>query len=749
MASKEGGSAARPKDKKDRKKLKEKKERREESDVKKPRGKKQDLLGSGTESEDDGGLEIKVNEEYARRFQHNKEREELHRLQEKHPELAAKIEAKALAKQVVAGGDSDASSEYDSEEEDHGYIPPEADVQILDVLNRIKNKDPSIYDKDAKFYSGPAAGEDGSGDSGGDDAGRHRKKTLRHVIAEQALKYGAEGMAESDSDAEDADAPDKGPSYYQEQADLKRAFLQAAGGEGGESGDEGADLEAGGVLKVKSRAERPEAREGVKKVARLADRYFGDGPALSKGDAFLKDYIQNQRWLDRHDSDDEGGSDGGGGASGGSDDDDGDDDDAKPALVDDEWDNEDEAEEFEHAYNFRFEEPGGAKLTGHPRVVEGTVRKEETARARQRKAREERKAEEARRAEEEVKRLKNLKRKEIEERMQRVASMAGMSAPDTSAIDGLLRGEFDPAEYDAKMQEMFGGDYYDEDDEDFVERDDPALREALEGFHGSDDEGEGEGFEAARRRMAERLQDDAGEDSGDAEAAGKAAVEHAAEQRAEMQRLLEEYYRLDYEDVIGGGIKTRFRYREVEANDYGLSLQELLETEDRVLNQVVGLAKLAPYREDGGYVPSRVLNKRKYQLGLTRKERHLAEELIAGANLRVKEVGRRGGRGGGRGGRGGGRGGAGRGREGAGSAGGESALQERKATYELPTGKKARAKRAAEGAEGDGAARKRAKKEAPAPKPEFAGLSRAQKKNLKRSQKRAEKRTGGAETGAG
>lgn len=35
-----------------------------------------------------------------------------------------------------------------------------------------------------------------------------------------------------------------------------------------------------------------------------------------------------------------------------------------------------------------------------------------------------------------------------------------------------------------------------------------------------------------------------------------------AEKRAEVQKLLEEYYALDYEDTVGG-LRTRFRYKEV------------------------------------------------------------------------------------------------------------------------------------------------------------------------------------------
>ena len=61
--------------------------------------------------------------------------------------------------------------------------------------------------------------------------------------------------------------------------------------------------------------------------------------------------------------------------------------------------------------------------------------------------------------------------------------------------------------------------------------------------------------------------------------------------------MLEEYHKLNYEDHVGG-INTRFRYKEVEPENYGLSVEEILMMDDRELNQVVGLKKVAaPYRE--------------------------------------------------------------------------------------------------------------------------------------------------------
>lgn len=65
----------------------------------------------------------------------------------------------------------------------------------------------------------------------------------------------------------------------------------------------------------------------------------------------------------------------------------------------------------------------------------------------------------------------------------------------------------------------------------------------------------------------------------------------------QVHDLLRDYYKLDHEDEVGG-VRTRFRYRQVEPIRDGLLTEEILSLPDRDLNSIVGLRKLAPYRED-------------------------------------------------------------------------------------------------------------------------------------------------------
>lgn len=569
-------------------------------------------------------------------MQHNKKREELHRLKEKYPDVAARVESKLLssthqntssdrqnryqARTIDNTGeeDDDTTSSSDDEEDDDGFISNKTEAQILETLVKIRRKDKSIYDEKTKFYSS----EDDDDD---DDIKKRGKKDkpmyLKDVLYKEAMEQAAKD--DDDDDLHDDDKPQI-KTYDQEQQDLKNAFLTAFNEEvEDDDGDAIVKTRAfGGVLKPKQKSKSggDDDRGDVDdehdaRVQSLLDQYFKTGHTkkkqkenpkgrssnendLNEEDAFLRNFILNKAWIekdDEYDDDDNDDVNGGGDTIRRSNNRwnaDGDGGDYASGMIDADEDEVawEAAEAFEAKYNFRFEEPGGRQLVTHPRVIEDTVRKEDDRRKRKRAEKAERKALEEEKRKTEVRRLKNLKKAEIQERLDEVKEVAGAGAPPEELLDQLLAGEFDPEAHDRAMAAAFGDEYYGEEgDEDEDDLADELFEKELQDMaqYDSQDDEKGNTFAGLQRKLAaaERSITD------DPDDAAAVAV------REELQKLVQEYHKLDYEDHVGG-IPTRFRYKEVQPEDYGMTLEEILKLEDKDLNQVIGLKRVtATYRQ--------------------------------------------------------------------------------------------------------------------------------------------------------
>lgn len=62
--------------------------------------------------------------------------------------------------------------------------------------------------------------------------------------------------------------------------------------------------------------------------------------------------------------------------------------------------------------------------------------------------------------------------------------------------------------------------------------------------------------------------------------------------------MIEEYNQIDFEDVIAGGLKTKYQYIDVEAEGFGLTDAELLFADDNILDQMLSIKKLNPYKHN-------------------------------------------------------------------------------------------------------------------------------------------------------
>ncbi|KAF2400300.1 Krr1-domain-containing protein [Trichodelitschia bisporula] len=147
------------------------------------------------DSDSDSGVKLNINEEFARRFEHNKKRAERHKLEEKYG---------------PAGKDDDESetSSEDESEDDYAELATgELDAVIEDTLKAIRSKDPRVYDADHKFY--PDIEPEGETKK----VEKEKPMYLKDYHMKNLLEGGGEGEA----------AP---RTYVQEQADIKQSIVQ-------------------------------------------------------------------------------------------------------------------------------------------------------------------------------------------------------------------------------------------------------------------------------------------------------------------------------------------------------------------------------------------------------------------------------------------------------------------------------------------------------------------------------------------
>ncbi|CAH0724128.1 unnamed protein product, partial [Brenthis ino] len=513
---------------------------------------KQTLFDEDSEEE----VALKTENEYAKKYDAWREKEELHKLEQKYG-------SKALNSDVSISSDSEDESDEPPE------VSEEVEKQFLKTLALLKTKDPRIYDPNYKFFD-------------------------EQIEKEKEKEEDGKKLTFGDSDDDDDD-DDNNPNIFSIE---KKAEIDKP--------EEDNMVKSSKDNKIKDylvgKAEHVD-EEIEKELAPL--RELWSDPKLNDGEAFLRDYILNKRYLE-----------------------DGDPGEAGDKIRDDDDLEEDEkmVEEqgkFERAYNFRFEEPDDEYLKRFPRTM-NYIRPKDDRRSRKRAEIRERKEEEKKKKMEEIARLKALKLKEIQEKIAKIKEVTGNE--DLAFKEEDIEGDFDPEEHDRRMKALFDEEYYgDVDDQKPVF---PDLDEELEienwekfenedNYNGDQDENgphcEDEDFnmdadydpKKAKENLLEELKRNMGKKRRNRKKKSKLAEllsdkkpKFVPEFDKTYSEFMEEYYKMDCEDVIGGDLPTRFKYREVVPNNYGLTVEEILLADDKELTQWVPLKKIIKYRPD-------------------------------------------------------------------------------------------------------------------------------------------------------
>lgn len=257
-----------------------------------------------------------------------------------------------------------------------------------------------------------------------------------------------------------------------------------------------------------------------------------------------------------------------------------------------------------------------------------------------------RQEDERKRREEELRRLRALKRQEIEKKLHEIQEIGGLDKDLMSKIN--LDEDWDPAKYDAEMESLFNDDYYGEDEENPDVKPDLHLEEILDEdelpeevkkemeVEEKEEEEEGEEDSEHEKGSDEELLDE--ENENESEKRTPEENEELKKHREEAEKLVDELYNLDYEDMIGD-TPVRFHYTKVRPLSYGLSTDEILQADDSELRKFVSIKKLAPYRDHEWRITKNKVGKFKALLKkqLKREEQEAKENRKKEKKQRKKE----------------------------------------------------------------------------------------------------------------
>ena len=491
--------------------------------------------------------------------------------------------------------DDDEDSSSDEEEDEDGFLATEdLDAQISATLQAIRSKDPRVYDGATTFYEA---------DENADGATKEKKEKPVYLADYHREKILAGDVGESDN--EDEPAPQ---TYSQEQDALRRATVNEF--KAAVKGDESDSDSDSGFLKPKNKKKTDtKATNGVHPsraaAVKLAD--LDVKTADKDPETYLSNFMAARAWVGETGT-------------------------GRKGVDSDDEEADDRADQFEQAYNMRFENPEKSNevLKSYSRDLANSKsvrRDEKTGRKRKRDAEKEQKEEEKRQRKEEKARLRNLKLEEAEQKLKKIKQAAGASGKEVSDREWMkfLDEAWENDQWEEEMQKRFGDDYYavdeaaNSDDESSKKKkpkkptwdDDIDINDIVPDFEDeaaikekfalSDDDAEGAADEGNASDM------DIDEDEGESSTRKRKTADHkrdrlakqrqSRKERTQLEALVDSKLQLSTHSLLDSS-ETPFRYRETSPQSFGMTARDiLLAPSDQVLNEFAGLKKLATFRD--------------------------------------------------------------------------------------------------------------------------------------------------------
>ncbi|KAL8773033.1 MAG: hypothetical protein Q9209_002053 [Squamulea sp. 1 TL-2023] len=529
-----------------------------------------------------------INQDFAKKFEHNKRREELHKLEERYGSF------KANGKREFDAGESedDTSSSTDSEEEDDEGVLAlgSLDQQVQATLSAIRAKDPRVYDKTTTFYS-DLADED-------DEQNPAKSKQKPMYLSDYHRRNIMQGVT-------DIDQSEGLPTYAQEQDKLKATILQEMHASAHAAGsNEHSENEQDNDFLVPKASTKLGSEERFRMAApeNLPDVNNADNDP----EKFLSDFMSARAWVPH----------------------------AGSRFVPFESDDEEEekrADEFEEAYNLRFEDPSALneKLVSHARdaAARYSVRREEvTGRKKTREIERTKREADKQEREEEKARLRKLRIADAEEKLQKIKDAAGLRKDDLNVNDWskFLEEGWDTERWEEEMRKRFGEAYYQDQDIQVNDtmtansktkikkpkwKDDIAIDDLVPDFEEYNQPNK------PRFTLSDLESDEDGRSQVGSDPYGgtltnapsgkqrkldkkKDSKKQARNERRQIEQLIDRSLIIDNKLAdMGAKHAGTFRYRGTSPIDYGLTAQDILMASDSQLNQYAGLKKLATFRD--------------------------------------------------------------------------------------------------------------------------------------------------------